>query len=131
VLSPQLPRSTEEVFEDHLRLRVEGRLEDDLRRNYAEDVVLLTVNSNACGHDAIRMSADRLREQLPQSRFEFIKKQVNGRFAMLVWRATSARFSAVDGADGFVIEDGLIRLQTIHYQLGHGSIEKGTFVPLR
>lgn len=50
-------RLTEEVFEDHLRLRIENRLEEDLARNYAEDVVLLTVNSNACGHDAIRMSA--------------------------------------------------------------------------
>ena len=32
-------RSAEEVFEDHLRLRVAGSLEEDLRRNYAEDVV--------------------------------------------------------------------------------------------
>lgn len=34
-------RSTREVLEDHLRLRREGDLEEDLARNYAEDVVLL------------------------------------------------------------------------------------------
>ncbi len=70
-------RSAEEVFQDHLRLRMAGSLEEDLRRNYAEDVVLLTVNSNPHGHDAIRMSARRLREQLPDARYEFLARQVN------------------------------------------------------
>jgi hypothetical protein len=30
-------RSAEEVFEEHLRLRVAGNLAEDLRRSYAED----------------------------------------------------------------------------------------------
>ena len=72
-------RGTHEVFEDHLRLRLENRLEDDLARNYAEDVILLTVNSNACGHDAIRMSARRLANQLPEPKFELVAKQVRDR----------------------------------------------------
>lgn len=110
-------RRAEEVFEDHLRLRLEGRLEEDITRNYARDVVLLTSNSNACGHDAIRISARRLAEQLPQAKFEIIEKQLNGRFALLIWRASSDHHDAVDGADSFVIEDGLIQLQTIHYRL--------------
>ncbi len=41
-----------------------GKLEEDLRHNYADDVVLLTENSNARGHDAIRISTERLRNQL-------------------------------------------------------------------
>lgn len=49
-------RTPKEVFEDHVRLRLEGKLEEDLRRNYSEEVLLLTVNSKAVGHDAIRMS---------------------------------------------------------------------------
>lgn len=110
-------RSTEDVFEDHLRLRLEGQLEDDLARNYAPDVVLLTVNSNACGHEAIRMSAARLAEQIPDAAFEFTARQVAGRFALLIWKATSPKQDAVEGSDSFVIEDGLIRLQTIHYRL--------------
>lgn len=110
-------RSTTEVFEDHLRLRVAGDLETDLRRNYAENVVLLTVNSNASGHDALRMSARRLAEQLPNGHFDFLAKQVNGPYALLIWRARSDRFDVIAGADSFLIVDGRIQLQTIHYQL--------------
>jgi hypothetical protein len=110
-------RSAEEVFKDHLRLRVAGSLEEDLRRNYADDVVLLTVNSNARGHDAIRMSARRLREQLPDARYEFLAKQVNGPYVLLIWRGWSSRFNATEGADSFVIRDGKIRFQSIHYRL--------------
>jgi SnoaL-like domain len=112
-------RSAEEVFEDHLRLRVAGKVEEDLRRNYAEDVVLLTVNSNARGHDAIRMSARRLRDQLPDGRFEFLSKQVNGPYALLIWEGQSSRFNAVAGADSFMIRDGKIQFQSIHYRLDH------------
>ncbi|WP_173931179.1 nuclear transport factor 2 family protein [Chelativorans sp. Marseille-P2723] len=111
------PRSTRQVFEDHLEKRKRHLLEEDLAKNYAKDVVLLTVNSNAVGHDAIRTSAARLAEQLPDGTFEFLAKQVNGRFALLIWRGNSHRGRAIDGSDSFVIEDGLIRLQTIHYRL--------------
>jgi hypothetical protein len=113
-------RTPEEVFDDHLRLRLEGKLEEDLRRNYSDDVLLLTVNSNARGHDAIRMSAERLGQQLPNAQFNIAAKQLNGRFALLVWSAKSARFDAVEGADSFVIEKGKIVFQSIHYGLTTG-----------
>src|SRR5699024_5304623 len=104
-------------FEDHLRLRLEGALEEDLRRNYSEDVVLLTVNSNARGYDAMRMSAERLARQLPDAEFEFTAKQVDGSYALLIWSASSPRFDAVEGADTFVIHEGKIVLHSIHYGL--------------
>jgi hypothetical protein len=71
-----MTRSTEEVFEDHLRLRLAGKLEEDLQRNYASDIVLLTCNSNRTGHAAMRVSAARLKEQLPDAEFTFLAKQV-------------------------------------------------------
>lgn len=114
-------RTPEEVFEDHLRLRLEGKLEEDLRRNYSEEVLLLTVNSNARGHDAIRMSAERLSRQLPQAEFNIAASQVNGPYALLIWSAQSARFDAVEGADSFVIENGKIVFQSIHYGLRKGD----------
>jgi hypothetical protein len=110
-------RSTKQVFEDHLKLRVEGDLEADLQRNYADNVILLTENSNAVGHDAIRMSAGRLAEQLPNSKFEFLSKQVSGPYALLIWRAKSDRYDVIGGADTFLIENGEIKMQSIHYQL--------------
>lgn len=110
-------RTTLEVFEDHLACRLEGRLEEDLRRNYAPDVVLLTSNSNRQGHDAIRTSAARLREQLPEGTFTFLSKQVRGDYALLLWRSQSARFEAIDGADSFHIREGKIVFQSIQYKL--------------
>ena len=110
-------RTPEDVFEDHLRLRIEGRLEDDLSRNYADDVVLLTSNSEMEGHDAIRTSATRLGEQLPEARFKFLSKRVHGPYAFLVWEGRSSNFNAVSGADSFVIRDGKIVFQSIHYLL--------------
>lgn len=51
-------RTTDEVLNDHLRLRLEGDLEDDMARNYAADVVLLTGCGVFRGHDGVRASAD-------------------------------------------------------------------------
>jgi len=58
-------RRTEQVLGDHLQQRVTGDLETDLHLNYADDVVLLTCNSEYVGRYGIRTSASRLREQLP------------------------------------------------------------------
>lgn len=53
----------------------------------------------------------------PNAEFELLARRVNGRFAFRHWLAVSDRFNAVDGADSFVIEDGLIVFQSIHYRL--------------
>ncbi|YCI06366.1 nuclear transport factor 2 family protein (plasmid) [Ensifer sp. D2-11] len=109
-----MPRSTSEVFDSHLNLRIDRDLERDLVENYSEDVVLLTLNSNMSGHEAIRASAARLGEQLPGAKFEIVAKQVSGPYALLIWRATSQRFDAVEGADSFVVKAGKIVFQSIH-----------------
>lgn len=116
-----MPRSTCEVLDSHLRLRLGGDLERDLIENYADDVVLLTLNSNMRGHEAIRASAARLKEQLPNASFEFVAKQVSGPYALLIWRATSQNCDALEGADSFVMEAGKIVFQSVHYKLVPGS----------
>lgn len=114
-------RSTREVLNDHLRLRREGGLEADLRRNYAADVILLTSNSILEGHDALRRSADRLHLQLPDARFQFKSLQTKGPYGLLVWEAVSDRLHVDCGADSFLVREGLIRMQTIHYRLLDGE----------
>jgi hypothetical protein len=47
-------RSTVEVFEDHLALRLAGEVERDIQRNYAEDVVLITLDGIFRGHNGVR-----------------------------------------------------------------------------
>lgn len=111
-------RTTARVFEDHLRNRTEGAIERDLAENYAEDVVLLCDAGSFVGRHAVRQSAARLADQLPNARFAFDQRLVHGEYAYLTWRATSDDGTAIDGADSFHISDGTIRLQTIHYRLG-------------
>ena len=69
------------------------------------------------GREALRVSAARLKEQLPDAEFNYRVKQVKGAYALLIWSATSPRFDAFEGADSFVIRDGKIVFQSIHYGL--------------
>ncbi|HEX7030246.1 MAG TPA: nuclear transport factor 2 family protein [Gammaproteobacteria bacterium] len=110
-----MTRSTRDVFEDHLRLREGGRLEEDLERNYADDVLLLSEDGPMIGHDALRTSAAKLRHQLPGGRFEYLRKCVRDEYAFLLWRGESRESTIHDGADTFVIRDGRIVMQSIHY----------------
>jgi hypothetical protein len=111
-------RSTREVFESHLRLRQEGKLEDDLALNYAHDVVQLTGASGVRrGHDGVRAGAQELRELLPQARYTYVRREVEGEVAFLVWDAESDAGRVRGGCDTFLIRDGLIVVQTIQYRL--------------
>lgn len=110
-------RTTREVFEDHLRLRAEGDLESDIARNFSDDLVLLHVDGVERGHAGARKSGTRLKDQLPDSEFEYRARHVEGPYAYLEWSATSRRARVRDGADSFVIRDGWIVMQSIHYTL--------------
>jgi hypothetical protein len=110
-------RTTEDVFEDHLRLRQEGNLESDLHRNYADYVVLICSFGSIRGHHAIRESAHRLGLQLPGAEFKFTTKQVVDEYAFLEWEAASDNYSVKYGVDSFVICNGKIVMQTIRYTL--------------
>lgn len=108
-------RTTSDVFDDHLRLRNEGDLETDLTRNYSPDVVLLTGIGVFRGHDGVRASADILRGYARGTHYDYRVRLVEGEIAYLEWRADSAHARIDDGADSFLIRDGRIQIQTIHY----------------
>ncbi|WP_274423181.1 nuclear transport factor 2 family protein [Chelativorans sp. YIM 93263] len=109
-------RSTAEVLEDHLQCRMAGRIEDDIERNFAPDVVLMTAKGMRKGHDAVRSFNRMLREHVPDE-YIFPLKLVDGPFAFIEWRAREPGRSVEDGADSFVIENGRIIFQSIHYSL--------------
>jgi SnoaL-like domain len=110
-------RSTRDVLEDHLRLRRRGagKVEEDITRNYAEDVVLLTGFGVFRGHDGVRRSAQILHEQLPCARYQYLTRLVDGEMAFLEWAARCPTARVEDGADSYLIRDGRIVAQTIHY----------------
>lgn len=109
-------RDTRAVLDDHLRLRMSHDVEGDIARNYAPDVVMLTSVGQYEGHDAVRGCARILQEHVPPH-YEVVAKRICGRFAFIEWRAREPGRSVEDGADSFVIENGRIVLQTIHYSL--------------
>ena len=108
-------RSPAEVLDDHLRESKRGSVEEDLVRNYSDDLVVLTRDGVFRGHAGLREMADRLREELPEATFDYRAKVVSGEFALLEWAARGRGGIVGDGVDSYVIRNGKIIAQTIHY----------------
>jgi hypothetical protein len=112
-------RAPNDVLQDHLDKAKQGSLEQDIFRNYAEDVVLLGGYGIHRGHEGVRFLAKLLEEQLPGAHFQYETVQVEEDIAFLEWTASANNGATVkDGADSFVIRNGKITAQTIHYTLG-------------
>lgn len=116
-------RSAREVLDDHLGLAntwvgesFEEVLEEDLRRNVSEDIVVLINRGVFRGHEGVRELAWMLAEELPEHRaFEYTHVAAEGRLAFLEWTYEDSSVRVRDGADSYLIEDGQIVGQTIHY----------------
>ena len=108
-------RSAEQVFEDHLRLAGEHRFEEHIQRNVSPDCVILERRGVFRGRDGARQLARLLEEELPSAPYAYTNRLVSGRVAFLEWTAEAKRSRVRDGADSFLIEDGWIVAQTIHY----------------
>ena len=108
-------RSTRAVFEDHLERARRGDVDGDLQANYAPDVLLLSAYGIEHGHAGARRLADLLEEQLPGAQFDYTLELVERDVALLEWTATADGADVVDGVDSFVVRDGRIVAQTIHY----------------
>ena len=103
------------VFENHLRVSTEGSVEEDLLWNYAPDLVVLTGHGVYRGHDGLRQLAELLRRELPNCTYEYHTRLVEGDVAFLEWTARADGARVDDGADSYVIRNGRIVVQTIHY----------------
>lgn len=108
-------RNAREVFEDHLRMATEGSIEDDLRKNYASDVVVLTRDGVHRGHEGVSELNRRLQREIPNARYRYHTRRIEGEVAFLEWSARVDGVQVADGVDTFVIRDGRIVAQTIHY----------------
>lgn len=58
-------RTPKEVIEDHLYQANDGDIETDLKKNYAQDSVLLTGFGTFRGHQGVRQANEILNKQLP------------------------------------------------------------------
>lgn len=109
------PRAPEEVFADHLELALQGRFEEDIARNYAPDCLVMTGNVTSSGHAALRALAERLEKELPSRNYRYTTTRCANDVAFLEWTAEDDHVQVDDGADTFVIRNGKIIAQTIHY----------------
>lgn len=108
-------RSPEEVFDDHLRLAAEHRFDEDIERNVAPDCVILERRGIFHGREGALELARLLEEELPDAPYVYTSRLVARRVAFLEWTAEAAATRVRDGADSFVIENGWVVAQTIHY----------------
>lgn len=117
-----MSRSAEEVLHDHLERRKQGDLRGDIAANYADDVLVISKDGVFRGHDGVRHTASILEEMLPAAEFSYDLVRIADGVGLLSWSARAANGARTRfGADTFVIRDGLIRVQTIHYDVGGGS----------
>lgn len=124
-MEPRVERDMRQVLDDHLSLRERGELDADLRRNYHEKVTMLTPTGAYHGHDGVRECADLLYRAIQDpERYEYSSIVCDDRVALLEWSAEGEGMRIADGVDAFVIEDGLIRVQTIRYTVTFSDISQ-------
>jgi len=107
-------RTTQEVFENHLLLILDWDQIDDIEKNYSPDCVLLTSFGTFYGHEGLRKFAALLNEKIPDADLLFVNRVCSGEIAFLEWQAESSETYVDDGAESFLIKNGLIVAQTVH-----------------
>ena len=121
-------RTAREVLDQHLNIANTGKavrkedleelLQEDLRRNVSEDIVVLINRGVFRGYEGVRQLAEMLMEELPEHRaFEYTHVAAEGRMGLLEWTYEDSTVRVRDGVDSYLIEDGKIVAQTIHYTL--------------
>ena len=111
-----MTRSPQQVMAHHSQALAAGDL-DEIVADFADDAVVITPAGAKRGKDGIREAFTQLIADLPGATFA-AKSQVYGDDVLLLaWTADAAKSRADDGVDTFVIQDGLIRVQTVHYTL--------------
>lgn len=111
-------RTTADVFESHLALRRRGATEEDIAENYAEDVVLLTHEGIYRGHEGIHKAAHVLKSFVRDGNYTYLNKHVADDYAYLEWTAKSNGGAPCQGWDAFVIREGRIVAQMVHFRCG-------------
>ncbi len=118
-------RTAQEVLDDHLNLAndcgdsaLARVLDEDLRRNVSEDIVVLINRGTFRGHEGVRQLAQMLADELPEHQaFRYTYVAVEERVGLLEWTYEDSVVRIRDGVDSYLIEEGKIVAQTIHYTL--------------
>ena len=110
------PLSPKQVLNEHLELSRSGD-EEDFLQSYREDSFIIMPDGVHRGLERVRACYRRLKQQLPNARYTYKVVVVEEDVGFLEWSADSDTHTVADGADSYVIQDGRIRVQTIHSTL--------------
>lgn len=106
----------QEVLNRHLDLS-RSQSEQDFLECYREDSFLVMRSGVRRGIEGIRACYRQLNQELPNARYTYKAVIIEQEVGFLEWSADSETHIVSDGADSYVIRDGYIRAQTIHYTL--------------
>lgn len=105
-----------EVLNRHLQLSTSGSGQDFLEC-YRETSFLIMSAGVVRGLDKIRNCYEQLNRELPNARYTYKVVLVEQDVGFVEWSAESDTHVVTDGADSYIIRDGYILAQTIHYTL--------------
>ena len=108
--------TNEQVLARHLEYARTGS-EEAFLRSYREDSVLISHWGVHRGLNKIRACFRKLQSSLPNAYFTYKFHIVENDLGFLEWSAVSDTNVVADGADSYIIQNGYIRAQTIHYTL--------------
>jgi len=108
-------RSAAEVFQSHLDLAAAHEYQRDIALNFSPDILVLSTYGVYRGHRGITELAELLEQQRPGAAFDYHNVLLQERMAFLEWTADTPNGYVNDGADSFLIENGWVVAQTIHY----------------
>lgn len=111
-----LPRKTGEVVDAHLTARKQHRVEEDLS-NFSPDVLILSSTGVYRGHDGLQRFWRELDDAVPSARFAYAEPRSDGEAAMVEWQARGRDTYVDDGVDSYLVRDGRIIIQTVHYTI--------------
>lgn len=101
-----------------------GDFENDLRRNFSVDIIVLMENNIYRGHEEVRGLARRLLRELPNGKYQNNMILLDKEIGMLEWTAKSDNTEVLDGVDSYLFRDGKIIAQTIHYTVTRTSLPR-------
>jgi uncharacterized protein (TIGR02246 family) len=107
-------RTAQEVFQRHARATIAGDLEDIIS-DYAEDALFITQSGLLRGKDGVREGFTKLFGELPDPHFDVHTRILEGDVLFLEWTATATGPRGENRVETFLVRDGEIVLQTVHY----------------
>lgn len=110
-------RTAQDVFKHHAQAMVAGDM-DDIVSDYADDALFITNAGVLHGRGGVRQGFTKIFAELPQARFDVRTRILEGDVLSLEWAATGTGSRADDGVETFLVRDGQIVLQTVHYTPG-------------